>query len=175
MRSKAPGKYQVAARDIALSSQQNTRLSTKMNHNIFRFRNKTSPRIKRSKSRKEVVSESSTYEEDNLYSGTLDLEDSSIANQSYSYDYEQFKSEYYQEESPKNTSNETSEYEDYSEHTELPTEINFNKTRHKSTKTADVPMENYCSVFLLFRIRVRQINYGTRGMYHLVSKDLINM
>lgn len=84
-------------------------------------------------------------------------------NQSYSYDYDKFKTEYYQEESPKNVSNATSSYEDYSEEMELTTEINLNKTRQKNTINANVPMENYCSVFLLFRIRVRKIqNNGMR-------------
>lgn len=34
-------------------------------------------------------------------------------------------------------------------------EINFNKTQNRSTTTANVPMENYCSVILFFRIRVK--------------------
>lgn len=110
-------------------------------------------RIKRSKNSDEVIPESSAYEEDSLYSGSLESEDSSINNQSYIYDYEKYKSEYYQEDSPKNSSNETSLYEDYSEQIELTTEINLNKTRHNTS--ANVPMENYCSVFLFFRTRVR--------------------
>lgn len=116
-----------------------------------------SNRIKRSSGDSNSSLESPLYAEENMYQATLESNDGANGtknNQGFEYDYETFKNEYYQEESPENDTSSTTFDDEYTEEQESTTEMNLNKIRHNKTKT-NVPMENYCSVVLLFRTRVR--------------------
>ncbi|KAK3912491.1 hypothetical protein KUF71_022062 [Frankliniella fusca] len=73
--------------------------------------------------------------------------------QSQDYDYNKYKSDYYQEEDFQNTTSTLPKEYENEEDSEYTTELSLNRTKNNLQPSSDVPMDNYCSVILLFRIR----------------------
>lgn len=92
------------------------------------------------------------FDEEGLNHGITDPQDSLQNNQSYDYDYEKFKNEYYHRDSEQIIDQTLNE--EYSGTDESLENINLHKTKRITAKS-NVPMENYCSAVLLFRTRVR--------------------
>lgn len=75
--------------------------------------------------------------------------------QTSDYDYEKYKSDYYQADELQNTTGIPLDDYETDAGSESTTELSLNKTKQTSDSSSNVPMDNYCSVILLFRIRVR--------------------
>ena len=91
-----------------------------------------------------------------MYQSSIESKDNLKNNQIYDYNYEKFRNEYYQEESPHVIGINQTWNDNYTDEEKPAEKIDLNKAKslNITANSVNVPMENYCSVVLLFRIRV---------------------